>query len=290
MQRKSLPASAGFLARIDGNIGKVQSQGIEGSVDYQHFFNKDFWLTGRANFTYATNEYKELDEINYTDAYRSQKGKNINQGWGFVAERLFVDQAEIDNSPKQDFSAYEAGDIKYRDINGDGVINDADKVPIGYPTVPEIQYGFGLSSGYKNLDFSFFFQGNARVSFFIDSEGIAPFDGHRNALSVVADDYYSETHPNVHAFWPRLSVSPLENNTQQSTWWMRDGKFLRLKTVELGYNIPVKKVFLTNCRLYLNAENLFVISPFKMWDPEMGANGLAYPINKRFNVGVQLSF
>jgi hypothetical protein len=162
---------------------------------------------------------------------------------------------------------------------------------MGFPTVPEIQYGFGLSTGYKDFDFSFFFQGNARVSFFIDANGIAPFANRRNALQIVADDYWKETDPNVLAFWPRLSASPTANNTQQSSWWLRDGKFLRLKTIEAGYNLPaVNKFGVKNTRIYLSAENLLAISAFKMWDPEMGANGLAYPINRRFNIGLQINF
>jgi len=183
------------------------------------------------------------------------------------------------------------GDIKYRNINGDDRIDAGDQIPIGFPTVPEIQYGFGLSTGYKRYDFSFFFQGNSRVSFFINPNSIAPFTNRRNALSIVADDYWTETNPNVHAFWPRLSLLPSDNNTEQSTWWLRDGKFLRLKTIEFGYTLQeFNNVKISRCRFYINAENLFLIAPFKMWDPEMGSNGLAYPINRRFNMGVHLSF
>jgi TonB-linked SusC/RagA family outer membrane protein len=301
IERKSLPATSG-LPTVSGNLGKVKSQGIDASVDYQHFFNKDFWLTGRGNFTYSVNEYLRLDEKNYTDKYLSHIGQNVNQGYGLVAERLFLDDAEVRNSPAQGFGEYLAGDIKYKDINGDGKIDSNDAVPMGFPTVPEIQYGFGLSAGYKNFDFSFFFQGNARVSFFIDSKdtrqengswkyGIAPFSGRRNALKIVADDYWTETNPNVHAFWPRLSTTLLNNNTQQSSWWLRDGSFMRLKSIEAGYSFTnLKKLKIQNFRIYLSAENLFVLSAFKMWDPEMGSNGLGYPVNRRLNIGVQLSF
>ena len=308
MSWNNLPYSAGFEASIAGNIGKAKSQGLEASLDVKHSFNNDFWITGRANFTYAVSEYLKLNEPNYTDHYRSSVGHSINQKWGYVAERLFVDRAEIEASPYQfGLRNYLAGDIKYRDINRDGTIDEGDQIPIGFPTVPEIQYGFGLSAGYKKFDFSFFFQGNARVSFFINpgvtekikedenertvAGGTQPFYNRRNALQVVANDYWTETNPNVHAFWPRLSIAPSENNTVQSTWWLRDGKFLRLKTIEMGYTLPeINKIGMKSCRFYLNAENLFRISPFKMWDPEMGGNGLAYPINRRFNIGVHLSF
>lgn len=303
LQRQNFPASAGLEASISGNVGKVESWGYEGSIDYQYISPKDWWMTGRANFTFATNKYVQLDERDYADEYLKRQGHSINQWWGLIAERLFVDEAEIANSPKQDFGTYQAGDIKYKDVNGDGVVNANDEVPLGIPTVPEIQYGFGLSGGFKNFDLSFFFQGNARVSVFIDPSavsdpdnnryGIAPFASRRNALTIIAEDYWSETNPDVHAFWPRLSVDPLENNTRTSSWWLRNGAFLRLKTVEMGYNLPsnaFSKVGLQNVRLYASGTNLFVISPFKLWDPEMGRAGLGYPPNKRFNVGVQLSF
>nr|MBD3623638.1 hypothetical protein [Sunxiuqinia sp.] len=111
--------------------------------------------------------------------------------------------------------------------------------------------------------------------------------------NLISEDYWSETNPDGHAFWPRLSVDPLLNNTRTSSWWLRDAAFLRLKTVEMGYNLPentFKKIGLQSTRIYASGTNLFVISPFKLWDPEMGSGGLGYPPNKRFNIGIQLSF
>jgi len=302
MQRQNFPASAGLEASVSGNVGKVTSRGFEGSMNYEKFFGNTLWVQGFANFTYAVNRLEELDERDYPDQYLKRRGHNINQQWGLLAERLFVDEHEIANSPKQDFGGYMAGDIKYRDINGDGVINDNDRIPMGYPTVPEIQYGFGMSAGYKSFDLSFFFQGNKNVSFFINATdesnpstgdyGIAPFANRRNALSIIANDYWSETNPNVHAFWPRLSTEPVENNTRQSSWWLRDGSFLRLKKLELGYSPKNLRSYGLNpgSRFYVSSENLFVLSPFKLWDPEVGRNGLGYPPNRRFNIGVQLVF
>lgn len=294
MLRQNFPSTAGLEAQISGNVGKVKSQGFDGMAEFTKSIGQDFWLSLRGNFTYATNEYVELDEKDFSDTYLKRVGTNINQPRGLIAERLFVDQHEINNSPKQDFGEYAAGDIKYKDVNGDGVVNANDMVPIGHPSVPEIQYGFGTSMGYKAIDFSFFFQGNARTSFFINAsdKGIAPFVDHRNALSIIADDYWSETNPNVHAFWPRLSTSAMTNNTRNSTWWLREGGFLRLKSVELGYSpkglerYGIKK----GSRLYLSAQNLFAVSKFKLWDPEMGSKGLGYPPNRRFNLGFQLIF
>jgi TonB-linked SusC/RagA family outer membrane protein len=298
MTRENFPATAGLIANegIKGNVGGLKAWGWDGSIDYQQFFNKNFWLSGRVNLTYADNKYTQLDEKDYPDEYLKHLGHNVDQWWGLVAERLFVDDQEIANSPHQDFGEYLAGDIKYKDVNGDGVVNSNDMVPLGYPTKPKMQYGFGLSGGYKNADLSFFFQGNALVSVFINpgvykAEGIAPFVGRRNALEIVAEDYWSESNPNVYAFWPRLSTSPILNNTIQSSWWLRDASFLRLKSVEAGYSFPqLKKIGVQNCRLYITLEDLFALSKFKLWDPEKGREGLGYPPNRRYNLGLQVSF
>ena len=298
--RQNYPASAGLEANISGNIGKVDAKGFDGSIDAEHQFNRDLWIQGRVNFTYGRNKIIEIDEKNFPDQYLKRKGYPVDQQWGLIGERLFADEAEIVNSPKQDWGEYMAGDIKYKDVNNDGVVNDNDRVAMGYPTVPEMQYGFGLSMGYKNFDLSFFFQGNARVSIFINpgygggdqaNEGIAPFVNYRNALPIVAKDHWSETAPNPHAFWPRLSTLMLDNNVQQSSWWMRNSSFMRLKNVELGYNFRnLDKLYMENMRLYFTVENAFVLSRFKLWDPEMGKAGLAYPPNRRFNIGVKLDF
>ncbi|MDR2681240.1 MAG: TonB-dependent receptor [Tannerella sp.] len=291
MERQNFASTSGMTAKISGNVGKAESHGIDASVDIQHVFNKDFWVTGRLNFTYAVNKYLKLDEPRYSDKYLSQVGRNINLQKGLIAERLFVDDKEIANAAPQQFGDYGAGDIKYTDVNNDGMVNENDMVYMGYPTVPEIQYGFGLSTGYMNWDFSFFFQGNSRVSFYIAPEKIAPFINRRNALLIVGNNYWTETNPDVHSFWPRLSAETLDNNTRQSSWWMRDGSFMRLKNIELGYNFgALSKLKVQNLRGYFSAENVFIISPFKLWDPEMGDNGLGYPIQRRFNVGLQVSF
>ena len=300
-ERQNYPASAGLEANIAGNIGKVDTKGFDGSIDAEYQFNRDLWIQGRVNVTYSRNKIVEIDEKNFPDQYLKRKGYPVDQQWGLIGERLFADEAEIVNSPRQDWGEYMAGDIKYKDVNGDGMINNNDRVAMGFPTSPEMQYGFGLSTGYKNFDLSFFFQGNARVSLFINpnwgggddegNEGIAPFVNYRNALPIVARDYWSETAPNPHAFWPRLSTNPYENNNQQSSWWMRNASFMRLKNVELGYNIRNwEKLYMENMRIYFTVENALVFSKFKLWDPEMGRKGLAYPPNRRFNVGIKLDF
>src|SRR5690606_21833244 len=204
--------------------------------------------------------------------WRRMQGQRIGQPFGLIAERLFIDDFDVVNSPVQEFGDYGAGDIKYKDINKDGVINSFDIVPIGFPTTPQIIYGFGASLGYKNVDFSFFFQGSGRSAFFISPELITPFVDNKSLLTLIADNYWSEDNQNAYAFWPRLSNYAITNNNQQSSHWMREGSFLRLKTAELGYTLPKRwtdSISLHNARIYLSGSNLFVLSAFRDWDVEM---------------------
>ena len=303
MARADIPSTFGLQATPQTNIGEAKGKGFDLSLDYKQSFNKDLWISGRANFTYATAKYAVYEEVdNRLTPWLSHYGQPISQQWGYVAERLFVDNTEVNNTPKQSFGEYMGGDIKYRDINQDGFINSLDRVPIGYPTQPEIIYGFGFSSGYKGFDLSCFFQGMARESFWIDANATAPFidsDGtgtvmSKNALlQVYADDHWSLDNPNVYALWPRLAPKSIDNNTQQSTWFMRDGSFLRMKSLEFGYTLPqrwIKRAGVKNLRLYFSGTNLLTFSNFKLWDPEMAGNGLGYPIQKVYNAGLQISF
>lgn len=291
--RKYIPATMGLTAEIASNIGKAESHGIDGSVDYKVSVNKNLWITSRVNFTYATNKIIENGEPQYPYPYMSEKGQPMNQPRGLIAERLFVDELDVINSPVQYDGTYMAGDIKYVDVNEDGKIDDSDMVPIGFPTVPEIVYGFGASMGYKDFDFSFFFQGSGRSSFFIDPTSISPFVNERNALRVIADNHWSDENPDPNAFWPRMSVESIANNEKFSTWWLRDGSFLRLKSVELGYSLPKKllgKMNVEKARFYVSGTNMLVFSKFKLWDPEMGGKGLGYPPQKIINIGLNFNF
>jgi TonB-linked SusC/RagA family outer membrane protein len=296
--KSSIESAAGFAAIPASNYGKAETQGIDLALDYKHSLSRDVWINLRGTFTYATSKIKVTDEIKYpaSIAYRSRVDHSISQAWGLIAERLFIDQKEVANSPVQyGDNGLLAGDIKYKDVNGDGVVNDDDMVPIGYPQQPEIIYGFGASMGYKRFDFSFYFQGAARTTFFINPANIQPFyqnGGYENnLLQVIADNHWSEDNRNIYAFWPRLSTWRVNPNNATSTWWMRSGDFLRLKSVDMGYTIPdIKALRLKGSRIYVSATNLFIISPFKLWDVEMGGNGLNYPVQSVYSLGVQLNF
>lgn len=298
MERGTLPSTLGLGPKISANVGEAEGKGVDMSLDYTRNFKNGLWLQARGTFTYAISKLLLNEEPRYKEPYRYKVGHPLHQQWGYVAERLFVDDQEVANSPVQNFGQRVfGGDIKYHDVNGDGIISSADQVPIGLPTTPEITYGFGSSLGWKNIDFSFFFQGSARSSFWIDSYITTPFvqngGGQHGLLKVIADDHWSESNRNLYAFWPRLSNKFVANNNQQSTWWMRKGDFLRLKTVELGYTLPdrlQKRFKMTNTRVYANALNLFAISSFKLWDVEMGGNGLGYPVQRVYNLGLNVGF
>ena len=297
-----IPSTMGVIPDVKANLGEAEGKGIDIELNYEKIVHPDLWFVGRGTFTYATSKATKWEEPDYSNTpWSSKVGHSLAQTWGYIAERLFIDDYEVANSPTQ-FGNYMAGDIKYRDINNDGKISELDKVPIGFPTVPEINYGFGLTVGYKKLDASFFFQGSARQSFWLDLYRTTPFldsdddDGRlgQNAiLQAYADSYWSETNRDPYAFWPRLANYKIENNDQTSTWFMQDASFLRLKSVELGYTFPDninKKLKMSNLRLYVSGTNLFSWSRFKLWDPEMAGNGLGYPVQRVINVGLNVGF
>lgn len=299
--RADIPNTMGLWKTPNANLGKAKSHGVDLSLDYNKYFTNDTWLQLRGNFTYAANQYVEYEEVEYPGApWKSRVGNPIAQEYGYIAEGLFVDDEEVRNSPVQ-FGEYGAGDIKYRDVNRDGVISELDMVPIGYSKDPEIVYGFGASYGFKNFDVSVFFQGLARESFWIDYGRVSPFfdnsgtDARENnqLAKFIADNHWSETNRNIYAVWPRLSDSSIENNAKKSTWFMRDGSFLRLKQLEIGYTLPqrlIQKAGLKNLRVYFTGNNLFCFSKFKEWDVEQAGDGLKYPLQRIYNIGLNLTF
>lgn len=305
MQRADIPNTMGLQAAVYGNIGQARSKGIDIQADYKQAWASGLWASARANFTYSTGKYDVYEEPTYPESYRQHAGRSIKQTWGYIAERLFIDDEDAANSPSQAAfgSQYGGGDIKYTDVNGDGVITNADMVPIGYPTSPEIIYGFGVSLGHKGFDFSVFFQGLGRESFWIDATsayntttnryGTAPFVNNGQLLKAYSDSHWSEDNRDIYALYPRYSAYENHNNTQVSTWWMRDGSFVRLKQMEFGYTLPQKltnKIHIDNLRVYFQGNNLLCWSKFKLWDPELAGEGFNYPIQRTFNIGVNVTF
>lgn len=277
--------------KIYENSGKMKNVGFDIALDYNKQITKDFFLSFKGTLTYAHNTILERDEPPF-QLYPnlSSVGYSRGQHLVYVADGLFRDQADVDSHAEQTLGYIpQPGDIKYvdqPDANGncDGIINTNDRVYMGYPEDPEIVYGFGPSMKYKNWDFSFFFQGAARTSILMS--GFHPFgkNATRGVMKFIADDYWSESNPNPNAAYPRLTRDTNANNTVASSYWLRNGAFLKLKNAEIGYTF---KMF----RAYLNGSNLLTFSPFKHWDPEMGGgSGMKYPTQRVFNIGIQFTF
>lgn len=308
--RSGIPTTMGLLAPASANVGISDSKGVDFQTDYSKSF-KNGWVQIRGTFTYATNKIVKYDEPTYPASLANlyRVGHSSAEMMGYIAERLFTDDIEVANSPSQVALAgntpVRGGDIKYRDVNGDGVINADDRVFMGLPNTPEITYGFGFSASYKEFDISAQMQGNARIAFFVNSggfntddlskSGIAPFlqiGGYQTGLlQAVADNHWSEDSRNSYAFFPRLSSTPTPNNYVNSSWWLRNGAFLRLQQVEFGFTPKAgfrKRLGLANLRVYASARNLFVMSKFKLWDPEVRGNGLDYPLQRVYNLGVNI--
>jgi TonB-linked SusC/RagA family outer membrane protein len=305
MSRASIPETLGLQGETPkANVGKAKSRSYELQLNYNDAISKNLTVSLRSNITYARNRYNAFEEPAYAQPWLYRVGHSTSQRWGFIAERLFVDDEEVRSSPNQNFGATPTmgGDIKFRDVNGDGEITDLDRVPIGSPTRPEIVYGFGPAVRFKNFDFNFFIQGAARTSFWIDPVKTAPFitgtesGGMRyqtQMLKAYAENHWSEQNRDLYALWPRLSSDLHQNNIQQSTWFMRNGAFIRLKQIDMGFTLParlVKKLRMENLRLYGTATNILTISKFKLWDVEMGGEGLGYPVQRTINFGLQAGF
>lgn len=291
-ENQMLPNYMGIVkAKVYGNYGEVKNQGFDIALDYGKQFNKNLSIQFKGTFSYAHNEIRKYS-AGYPELYPNKNiiGQSLNMNKGYLySGTLFADEEDIKNSPTQMISGnVSPGDIKYVDIpnkNGqtDGIINDYDIVYLGHPTVPEIIYGFGPSIQWKNWDFSFFFQGVARTSLMMS--GFHPFGTsvNRNVLAFIANDHWSPENKNIHAGYPRLTKQDHGNNTASSSYWLRDASFLKLKNMEIGYSW--KKM-----RIYASGTNLLTFSSFKYWDPEQGGgNGLVYPTQRVFNIGLQLS-
>ena len=254
MLREYLPGIVGLESNPSANVGKVTSEGFDGHFTFRQKLGA-VGLTIRSNITYSKNEIVDRDEENNYYWYKMQKGHRVNQARGLISLGLFKDYDDIRNSPVQDFDGYKVmpGDIKYKDVNGDGKIDGNDQVAIGATTKPNLIYGFGIAANWKGLDVNLHFQGAGKSTYFIDGSTVHMFklgDGWGNVLSemansnrwISADISGDPATENPNAEYPRLSYGPNSNNYQQSTYWLRNGSYLRLKTVEVGYTLPTQLV------------------------------------------------
>ncbi len=282
-------------AQPGGNVGEMENRGFDGTLEYSRAIKKDWQISFKGTYTFAKNKVlangSEVPKYDYQDYIGQSKGRTL----GYVAEGFFVDQAEIDNSPAQTAigGTPKPGDIKYKDVNGDGAVDSFDQIFLGYPDIPQFVYGLGASTKYKDLDFSFLFQGSSQVSFYAKPR-IFSQQGRGNVYSFYKDNYWSEVDQNLDAKFPRLATGAQAANYVNSTWWLEDASYLRLRSIELGYSLPdmwVKKLNMRNVRVYVNGVNLLTFSPFKWWDPESrNQTGMYYPIQKTVNFGLEVKF
>lgn len=294
LRRKSLPAYVGVINAPFGNVGIIDNRGIDGSLNYDaRMGNVSLQLLG--NFTYNRNKVVENDDPSWKYPWLERKGRKVSQRYGYVALGLFGSDEEVLNSPRQTGDV-RAGDIKFKDINADGVIDSYDQVPIGYGNTPEIMYGFGFTLGYKSFGLSTLFQGAANVDFMLNGEGIAPFSQglSRGNLFDNITDRWTVENPDPNAFYPRLMAGALNDNYAASTWWLKNANYLRLKTIQLSYTLPkkwVERVNFKSANIYLQGINVLTFSPFKLWDVELGdGRGASYPNTTSYNAGITLNF
>ena len=257
------------------------------------------------NLTYSKSTYLELEEATGKPEWQRKVGHEISQPIGYIAEGLFRDQAEIDNAPRQDGDVM-PGDIRYRDINGDNVIDVSDATFIGFPTTPRFVYGINGFFNFKNWELNFAFQGSGKRSFLMNPEALSPFVNDHAMLQEIADSHWSDDNMERNPFWPRLSTysitqhNPYEawndaENVERrvSTFFMRECWFLRCTSITLAYSLPRKLLDrwkMSDVKFTLSANNPFMISDFKVWDVELGENAFAYPIQKTYSIGLSVSF
>ena len=302
MTRDHLSSMIGLNGkRPKANVGSVLSEGFDGNFAYKQIVG-DVNLTIRGNMTYSKNEILERDEAYNVYEYQMDEGHRVDQAKGLIALGLFKDYDDIRNSPRQDFGSVQPGDIKYKDVNGDGEINDGDRVAIGATTKPNLIYGMGISAQWKGLDVNLHFQGAGKSTFFIDGPSVYAFSSGTwgNILSDLVENRWIDSSisnnpatENPNASYPRLSYGGSGNNFRQSTYWLRNGSYLRLKTLEIGYSLPksmVNKIHFNSMRLFFIGTNLLTFSSFKLWDPELGSsNGEKYPLAKMFTLGLSVN-
>ena len=313
----SMPSFLGYNTSAPyGNIGIIENKGFDGTIEYNKRINKDWVIALRGNVTFNKDKWiqGELPEQKYE--WMNQYGHNINGVKGYVAEGLFT-QAEIDDmvrweslsdankaiTPKpfaSQFGTVKAGDIKYKDLNNDGQIDAYDQTYISRGDVPTTVYGFGFTVGWKDLSVGMMFQGVAGAERVLNGSSVNPFNGGGGSGNLYSNigDRWTEENPDQNAFYPRLSygseTTSSINNFQKSTWWVRNMNFLRLKTLQISYNLPkpwVNKVHLKNAAVYVMGTNLFTLSRFKLWDPELNTdNGASYPNTTSYSVGINFTF
>jgi len=291
----SLPGSSGIVNPYGSdplvpseNIGKVNSNGFEATVGYNHNGENLRWNVS-GNITYAKSKIIFIDEAVGTLDYQRQTGMPLNTNLLYNSIGIFRTQQELDAYPH--VSGAKVGDLKYLDYNNDGKITADDQTRSQYSNTPQITYGLNFGASYKNFDLSFVVSGQGRVSQYVLPEAGSV----GNFYSSWADNRFSAANPN--GTYPRVtdrSSNAISGGQFNNTFWLNDASFLRLKNVELAYNIKASfldRINVSGLRLYASAFNLFTISKVKDYDPEgTSGSGQFYPQQRIINIGANIKF
>lgn len=301
LNRADFPDYAGLQYQPEGNLGVVNASGFDGQVTLTPIqLGRNMTLGFNGTITYTADKLINDDEPLYADPYQNKRGQELSANYGYVAEGLFQSQAEIDNSPDQSaLGSPRPGDIKYKDLNGDGVINQFDETTISKRgDVPNWIFGLGINFTYGNFYVQAFFQGNEGSYRMLSGIAQLPFNnGDDGNLYAIGSDRWTPENPSAHPFYPRLGYGANANlnNSVSSTWWLKNIGFIRFKTLDVGYNIKNKKwmgaIGLHNLQIYFDGLNLCYWSPFKMWDPETDTgDGDKYPNTRNLSIGLRANF
>ncbi|NGM66469.1 SusC/RagA family TonB-linked outer membrane protein [Sphingobacterium sp. SGR-19] len=333
-QRVQVPEYVGVISNPFANVGRMKSSGADGSVSYSADLSPNLGFTVRGNFTYSKNVVQNWEEAYLEYPYLERNGFPHNSLRGYQAIGLFKDESDIKYSPKQAWGEVLPGDIKYKDVNGDGIIDELDKVPLTHSNYPLTMYGFGGEIRYKNLTLGVLFKGTGKTSFFYVGQslrekgpaswdkwegeyrnvtngmGYLPFfQGNTgNVLALAADPAnrwipkeYALEHgidpslaENPDARFPRLQYGNNANNSQLSTFWEGDARYLRLQEVTLNYRVSpdfLKRIGISSMDLQFVGNNLYIWDKVKIFDPEQAAwNGRKYPIPTTYSLQTYINF
>lgn len=294
-QRGDVPNYAGIRTLPWANLGEIHNKGIDATLEINKQVARDIFIGFRGNFTW--NRAKIINDANAPWPYPWQQriGEKLGKRFGYTALGLFESDEEVANSAYQTGSNH-AGDIRYKDLNGDGKIDSYDGGPIGYGSIPEIVYGFGPTITYKGWSLAGWFKGISNVDIQLNGDGLQPFSqgGERGNLMKQITDRWTPDNPNKRPLYPRLTYGSDNMNYANSSWWTKNGAFLRLQTVQLSYNFTddwLKYAGMSNLNIYFIGYNLVTLSEFDMWDVELGdGRGAQYPLTKTFNIGIKCTF
>jgi len=295
-QRGDVPNYVGIGTLPYANLGEIHNRGLDATLELNKKIGADWQLGLRGNFTW--NRAIVINDANAPWPYPWQQriGRKFGQRFGYTALGLFTSDADVANSPYQT-GTNKAGDIKYKDLNGDGKINSYDQGPIGYGSIPEIVYGFGPTISWKGFAIAGWFKGISNVDISLNGDGLQPFSqgGERGNLLAQITDRWTPTNPDPHPLYPRLTYGNDNMNYENSSWWVKNGAFMRLQTLQLSYDFAgakwLKTTGMSNLSIYFIGYNLWTVSGFKLWDVELGdGRGAQYPLLKTYNMGVKCTF